>query len=693
MCVLSLQKCNNEQEIISVLRNMYLTRTHEDFHTHVTEMMNNIQSLYHNDGNSPWSDEQYDIIVDVLKNEFDMDVENSVESIGASVSSTDAVKLPYFMGSMNKYKTPKLVNNWLTQHKKPYIVSAKLDGISAMYVNGKLYTRGNGTYGRNISYLIPYLQLGTLNGQSVRGELIMKKHIFEMKYKDTFANARNLVCGILNRQYKEEYSSLYKDIDFIAYDMYGVSQSYAFKFKWLNENGFHVVSSYGYIEDLTIQKCDSYLTQWKHKDYSYEIDGIIVSNHDDYGHSNNSNPSFAFAYKNNNIGIKQSVGIVRRVIWNISKDNYIKPTIQLLEPIYCDQSKVEYVTGFNARYIVDNNISCGSRLLIGLSGNVIPHIFKVLMNGDKLGYQCLCDVDCTYTWSKNKVDMICSNKDNHHSTIKQNVLFFKSLGLKCNIQEKTLYNVYDGLGIYLLKDILSLSLEEWVKVDKMGEKKASQIMDGFYQALHWPLQPTKENFLCMNYFVSLCVGLQSFERGFAIKKIKLYVDYVYGLSFLDFEQFYDNTYIESQFDNIMYDVEQQKPKQITCDTMKLFLDGFIKMNDKMNSLYHATLPFEIVHMKTLLNGILKEQSSLAQPANPTNHEFVFSGFRHKALMQLILDKGGTIKDDVSKTTTALIVKDKSNSSKKTQKAFQLGVSIFDLNELIKHHKEYKDITL
>ena len=131
----------------------------------------------------------------------------------------------------------------------------------------------------------------------------------------------------------------------------------------------------------------------------------------------------------------------------------------------------------------------------------------------------------------------------------------------------------------------------------------------------------------------------------------------------------------------MYDVEQQKPKQITCDTMKLFLDGFIKMNDKMNSLYHATLPFEIVHMKTLLNGILKEQSSLTQPANPTNHEFVFSGFRHKALMQLILDKGGTIKDDVSKTTTALIVKDKSNSSKKTQKAFQLGVSIFDLNEL------------
>ena len=88
-----------------------------------------------------------------------------------------------------------------------------------------------------------------------------------------------------------------------------------------------------------------------------------------------------------------------------------------------------------------------------------------------------------------------------------------------------------------------------------------------------------------------------------------------------------------------------------------------------------------------------KRQSLTQPANPTNHEFVFSGFRHKALMQLILDKGGTIKDDVSKTTTALIVKDKSNSSKKTQKAFQLGVSIFDLNELIKHHKEYKDITL
>ena len=692
MCVLSLQKCTNEQEIISVLRNMYLLRSSDEFREHIGEMMHNIQSLYHNEGNSPWSDEQYDIIVDVLKKEYDMDVENSFQSIGANVPSNDAVKLPYFMGSMNKFKTPKLVYNWLSQYDKPYIVSAKLDGISAMYVDGTLYTRGNGSYGRNISYLIPYLQLGALSGQSVRGELIMKKHIFETKYKHNFSSARNLVCGILNRQYNRDYHSLYKDIDFIAYDMYSVSESYATKFKWLSENGFNVVSSHGYIEDLTIQKCDSYLLQWKQKEYPYEIDGIIISNHDTHKHSHDSNPSFAFAYKNNNIGIQQSIGIVRKVIWNISKDNYIKPTIQLVEPICCDQSKVEYVTGFNARYIVDHNISCGSRLLIGLSGNVIPHIFEVLTNGGNLGYKCLNDVDCAYTWSKNKVDLICSNKDNHHSTIKQNVLFFKSLGLKCNLQEKTLYNVYDGLGIYLLKDILSLPLDEWIKVDKMGHKKASQIMNGLYDVLHWPLQPTKEGFSYMDYFLALCVGLQCFERGFALKKIKLYVDYLQTLTFLRFDSFWNNNAIINNTHKIMNDVEQTNPKQITCDTMKLFLDGFQKMNEKMGELKCCSLPFEMVCMETLLLGITNEHN-VSCPPNHCMREFVFSGCRHKALMKSILEKGDTIKDDVSKTTNALIVKDKSIHSRKVQKANQLGVSILNLDEFIKRYKEYKDIPL
>ena len=41
--------------------------------------------------------------------------------------------------------------------------------------------------------------------------------------------------------------------------------------------------------------------------------------------------------------------------WNISKDNYIKPRL-ILEPTKLSGVIIKHVTGFNAKYIVDNKI-------------------------------------------------------------------------------------------------------------------------------------------------------------------------------------------------------------------------------------------------------------------------------------------------------------------------------------------------
>ena len=73
------------------------------------------------------------------------------------------VKLPYEMWSMDKIKpSTDAVEKWKKKYTGPYVVSAKLDGISALYVSEdgkapKLYTRGNGKEGQDISQMIPYL--------------------------------------------------------------------------------------------------------------------------------------------------------------------------------------------------------------------------------------------------------------------------------------------------------------------------------------------------------------------------------------------------------------------------------------------------------------------------------------------------------------------------------------------------------
>ena len=91
------------------------------------------------------------------------------------------------MPSMDKIKPDTTaLTNWLQKYNGNNIVSCKLDGISVLYCtpdennsNYRLFTRGNGEYGQDISYMIECLKLPTEHGLIIRGELIMKKTIFQ----------------------------------------------------------------------------------------------------------------------------------------------------------------------------------------------------------------------------------------------------------------------------------------------------------------------------------------------------------------------------------------------------------------------------------------------------------------------------------------------------------------------------------
>ena len=97
---------------------------------------------------------------------------------------------------MNKKKDEKSINQWFskypplnepaaTEKTTSYTVSAKLDGVSAMFYNEngelKLYTRGDGVTGQDISHMVPYLpQLQKMKDKkiTIRGELLFTKSIF-----------------------------------------------------------------------------------------------------------------------------------------------------------------------------------------------------------------------------------------------------------------------------------------------------------------------------------------------------------------------------------------------------------------------------------------------------------------------------------------------------------------------------------
>ena len=64
---------------------------------------------------------------------------------------------------------------WMNKYSGPYTLSCKLDGVSGLYSTEgeapKLYTRGNGIVGQDVSHMIPYLQLPKTKDIVIRGAL------------------------------------------------------------------------------------------------------------------------------------------------------------------------------------------------------------------------------------------------------------------------------------------------------------------------------------------------------------------------------------------------------------------------------------------------------------------------------------------------------------------------------------------
>ena len=137
----------------------------------------------------------------------------------------------------------------------------------------KLYTRGNGIYGQDVSHLIPYLNLPKQKDIVVRGEFIISKSIFNEKYKDKFSNSRNLVSGLVNSQKSGEEK--YPDISFIVYEVIKPIMNPIEHPKFATKYGFTFCKNV-YSSTVSNEKLSEILIDWR-QNYDYQIDGLVVT--------------------------------------------------------------------------------------------------------------------------------------------------------------------------------------------------------------------------------------------------------------------------------------------------------------------------------------------------------------------------------------------------------------------------------
>ena len=190
------------------------------------------------------------------------------------------------------------------------------------------------------------------------------------------------------------------------------------------------------------------LLDWREKS-EYEIDGIIVVDNKIYERPN-KNPDYAFAFKMIISGQVAETKVLE-VIWTASKDGYLKPRIKI-EPVELGGVLIEYATGFNAKFVKDNNIGIGALITIMRSGDVIPHIISVVQGADKV---MMPENPEKYSWNSTGVDLVLNDKEDNRIVNEKNIVgFFKILGV-------------EGIGIGNIKRIMDAGFDTTCKIIKM----------------------------------------------------------------------------------------------------------------------------------------------------------------------------------------------------------------------------------
>lgn len=615
----------------------------------LSKMIELANDAFHRDGQPIMEDNAFDLMREFVENKFPK--AKALEEVGAPVGK-NKVSLPYEMWSMDKIKPDtNIIDRWREKYTGPYVISCKLDGVSGLYSTEgeqpKLYTRGDGKVGQDISHMIPYLQLPSTKGVVVRGEFIIEKSLFETKYSQQFANPRNLVAGIVNQ--KTTDPSKYADIHFVAYEVIkhpDVEESQltaskqmhlmdemnieTVKYKLLNSDG------------LDNNVLSELLQRWR-SEYFYEIDGIIVVNDKVYDRVT-GNPKHAFAFKM--VLSDQLVeSHVVDVIWTASKDGYLKPRVQI-NPVKIGGVTITYATGFNGAFIESNKIGVGAVISLIRSGDVIPYIKSVIAPASSAKMP-----DVEYVWNDTHVDIMLKDKNQDATVLEKNISgFFKQLevdGLASGNVKKLMQAGFDTIC-----KIIHMTEAEFLSVDGFKEKMAQKLYNGIKDKI--------EN----ASLIQLAFSSNTFGRGFSQKKIELIFE-----NEPDILTSADSDDAKIGKLQAIKGLERKTAQAFVnhIDNFKAFLKE-CKLEDKLTKRRSQRLSDKVE------NHELNEKT------------IVMTGFRDKELELRLKTLGAKSGSSVNKNTFVLLVKSKEDDSSKKKDAEKHGIPIMTKEEFVSQFK-------
>lgn len=602
------------------------------------------EEAYHSTGSPIMTDDLYDVLKQRLKK---INPKNPfLKKVGAPVKG-EKVKLPYYMGSLDKIRDdPKHVENFKKKYPGNYVISDKLDGISALLVFHRntvsMYTRGDGEYGQDISRLAS--MISTIPNPTsisiplvVRGEIILSRSSWnELKHKG--ANARNVVAGAVNA--KTPDSEVTRHLQFISYEVLAPKESPSQAFTHLKQLGFktphYVIMSDVEMNNETLSKL---LIQRREKS-EFECDGIVVRHDKDHKYISGKNPKYAFAYKSI-LTHEEAEVIIHSVEWNVSKDGFLKPTL-LFDTVVLAGVKIQRATGFNAQFIEKNKIGPGSRVVIIRSGDVIPHVMRVL-SPSATGKPSMPTE--SFEWTDTHVDIYVTGDENEEMKLKQMEFFVNQMDINY-LAKGTLAKLVTA-GFNTLPKIMNLKESDLLKIDGIQSKGAKKIFDS--------IQATKSRATCVDYLNAT----NKLGRGIGRKKIEMLV------------QAYPDI-LQGKVPSIDASVKIEGLSLATIQSMIQALPSTFKLIHEIDSSVCTS----------------QKTKSVTPPSSPSNKHLkelegksiIFTGFRNKEWEEQLKTVQCKVANSVTKSLYLVVALDPSETSGKLQKAREYQLTIVSKNE-------------
>jgi DNA ligase (NAD+) len=630
---------DKDNEVVKTFTKNGIKTLEQMSETQLTDMLRYASKKYYND-EPVLTDNQFDIIKDYIERKYPANA--AINEIGSEVER-NKVKLPYLMASMDKIKPDTgALNAWKQKFKGPYILSCKLDGVSGLYTTEgavpKLYTRGNGTIGQDISHLIPHLNLPKTKDVVIRGEFIISKEIFNSKYSDKFANPRNMVAGIINHK---TITSAVSDMHFVSYEVIKPDLKPSEQMAMLKSLQAETVLNAQMLPgELTNEALSSILIDWR-TNYKYEIDGVIVADNRVYLRQIAGNPEHAFAFKMV-LSDQIAEAIVTDVIWTPSKDGYLKPRVQI-EPINLGGVKIEYATGFNAAFIRDNKVGIGATIQLIRSGDVIPHIKSVTVKSPEAKMP-----DVPFIWNETQVDIMLEDAKADPTVREKNITgFFKGIEVE-GLGEGNVSRIVEA-GFDTVAKIIKMNEADFLKVEGFKKTMASKIYTGIRGGLQ---QAT---------LVSLMAASNIFGRGFNNKKIELILNDLPNI-------------LTSTKTNNTKAAEVAAIKGMALKTAEAFVS---KIEDFKEFLTECGLQYKLKKPKVIL---VEVETDITHPLY--NKTVVLTGTRDKTVIDILKNVGANQGASVSKNTHLVIAKSKDDGTGKAEEAKKIGIPLMSVEEFI-----------